>query len=228
MKNLLSIVVLPLIICLVSCKKDKKTEPTDQVENTSTAYPDYSNLKVGNYWIYERFSIDGLGNTTPLAIIDSCYIEKDTIIHGNMYYKYLSPQFGWLADPTIVTPYSAQYFRDSLSYTVDSGGRIEFSSQDFNAVFLSGYTILGTSDTAYQYSYKMVDRDVIVNTPLGNYLTCCFRENYLMYPNYNAGGTNRNRNTRYAKNIGKITQNGPIYAGMPTQWERRLIRYHSN
>ncbi len=228
MKNLLSLGVFSIVICLYSCKKDTKSEPVEEVQSTpATTYPNYSNLKVGNYWIYQRFQIDGAGNETALSIIDSCYIEKDSIINGNKHYKYVAPRFGWLADPMVNTPLGVQFFRDSLSYIVSWGVGVEFSSQDFTTVFLSGSNNVGV-DTTCTYEYKMGDKNVSITTPAGTYITSSFNNNYHMYPGFDQGGTFRQRHIRYAENVGKITESGPIYAGTPTQWERRLIRYHLN
>ncbi len=224
----MSLTVLFVSLCVYSCKKDKKSEPIEEVQNSPTVtYPNYSNLKVGNYWIYERFQIDASGTATSLGIIDSCYIEKDSIINGNTYYKYVSPRFGWFEDPTAITPFGIEFFRDSLSYIVNWGGQVKFSSQDFTTKFLSGY-MTSANDTTCRYVFKMEDKDVSITTPSGTYITSSFNENYYMYPGFDQGGTFRQRHLRYAENVGKITESGPVYAGLPTQWERRLIRYHLN
>ena len=54
-----------------SCTKDSTTQ---------TPSPNFTQLKVGNYWVYERFNVDASGTATATGILDSCYVEKDTII----------------------------------------------------------------------------------------------------------------------------------------------------
>ena len=72
-----------------SCKKDTEPEPTSLP--ITTTYPNFSRLKVGNYWIYQQFDIDQNGNATPKNIFDSCYVEKDTLINGKTYMKIIKP-----------------------------------------------------------------------------------------------------------------------------------------
>jgi|GEM_PF-325311 len=229
MKNIIRIVILSTSISFFSCKKDKKVEPDKESTNLpSTTYSNYSNLKVGNYWIYQRFEIDSSGNATPLAIVDSCYIEKDTLIHGNTYYKYMSPNFGNSVGPNSVSPNVAEFYRDSLSYIITNSGRIEFSSQDFTSIFKSGYQLVNPNDTVCRFEFKMGNQNTLITTPSGTYNTSSFNETYYMYPNYSAGGTIRTRHTRYAENVGKVTQEWYFFVSLPTKWERRLIRYHLN
>ncbi|MBI3519773.1 MAG: hypothetical protein HY062_10505 [Bacteroidetes bacterium] len=229
MKKLWLLTAVAAVACLHSCKKDTKKEPVEDIQQNASVvtYPNYSNLKTGNYWIYQRFQIDGTGNETALPIIDSCYIEKDSVINGSTYYKYVSPRFGWFEDPTVSTPMGIEFLRDSLSYIINWGGQVKFSSQDFTTVFISGY-MSSANDTTCRYVFKMEDKNVSITTPSGTYITSSFNENYYMYPGFDQGGTFRQRHLRYAENVGKITESGPVYAGLPTQWERRLIRYHLN
>lgn len=230
MKSISLIVSLIAVTFFTSCKKDTKNEPeeVDQQPLSQVSYPNYSNLTVGNYWIYQRFEIDGTGTETTLSVTDSCYIEKDTIINGNKYYKYVSPNFGVTGSPNSLSPNVAEFFRDSLSYMVSSSGRIEFSSEDFTTIFQSKYGINPPSDTIYRFEYKMGDHNFGTNTPSGTYSTSSAKEYYYMYPNYSTGGSVRVRNTRYAQNIGKVTQEWYFFASIPNRWERRLIRYHLN
>ena len=229
MKNIIRFIIIVITISLYSCKKDEKGEPVEETPSpSSTSYPNYSNLKVGNYWIYQRFEIDAFGNATPLSIIDSCYIEKDTMMNGNLYYKYVSPDFSNSVSPNVSSALVAEYYRDSLSYLITNYGRIEFSSQDFSTIFKSGYQVVNLNDTVCRYEYKMGDQNANVTTPSGTYNSSSFKETYYMYPNFNSAGTIRSRNTRYAENIGKVTQEWYFFVSVTTKWERRLIRYHLN
>src|SRR5688500_17959960 len=85
MKPIFSFLLL-LSLTVSSCKKEKEISPPP-----AKTYPDYSALKPGNYWIYERFDVDSNGNATPTGIYDSCYVEKDTQINGRTYMKYVEP-----------------------------------------------------------------------------------------------------------------------------------------
>ena len=108
-----------------ACKKDKD-DPTPAAAS-QVAY--FTQLKTGNYWVYERYNVDPAGNATPLGIYDSCYVEGDTIIGNYTYAKYVFP--GYPLAQGMVTA----YLRDSSEHLVDYQNNIYFASADFNTVF---------------------------------------------------------------------------------------------
>lgn len=69
--NLLSFMMIRISIYSFK-KENEKPEP-----DTPGTYPNYSQLKAGNYWIYQQYHIDSLDNATPTTKYDSCYVEKD-------------------------------------------------------------------------------------------------------------------------------------------------------
>ncbi len=224
MKNYSFIAILFAIIFLISCKKEKLEIENRQQVDVPTTYPNYSNLKVGNYWIYERFRVDSLGNATSLNIIDSCYIEKDTVIRGNTYYKLTGPDY---ANPTVNTPMRSGFLRDSLSYLIDNRGYILFSSQN-SYIRESGYDIAPPSDTIYSFITKVTDQNMSITVPAGTYVTTNLQTEYTFYNNYIIYWKIRTKNTRYAENVGMVSQDWGFFLSMPDYWQRRLIRYHFN
>lgn len=213
--------MLSISLCLivVSCKDD------DEDDNTPTpvVYDNYTQLKVGNYWIYQRFDVDSSGTSTPTSIFDSCYIEKDTLIAGFTYYKMVRP-----------APYppmqSVFLVKDSLHYLVEAGGNILFSSIDFFNIFQDTYITAGgtPSDTVCRILKKMTEKNLVVSTPNGVFQTSNCQAQYLMYPNWAFAGALRLMNTRFAKDVGIVTETLPFFASNPDYIERRLVRYHLN
>ncbi len=203
-----------------ACKKKKETTETPnepQQPPTPVIYDNYSQLKIGNYWIYERFNIDPQGNATSQNLFDSCYISKDTVIRGQTYFKYHNKSY--FSDHS--------YLRDSLHYIVYSGGAIAFSSQDFSTIFSNYWQVNSPGDTLYKAFCKMADKDLQINTPAGNFITSSYQTKYNISPNYSSN-TVRYKNTRYAKNIGMISETQDIFIGTTATVERRLKRYHIN
>jgi len=220
MKNLkFCLTLLVLLLFIISCKKDK-TEPAPAPVSYALQYSDYSQLKVGNYWVYQTYQVDSLGNSTCMYSLDSCFVEKDTLINGHIYFKVYRNYYV----PFLIN----LYIRDSLHYVVDAGGNILFSSQDFTTVFDHYYTTASFSDTAAEVVAKMEDPNLLVTIEAGTFLTCDYRLTYYMYPNWSANGNPRIRHTRYARDIGIVMETLPIYFGNPNYIERRLLRYHLN
>lgn len=207
--------VAAVLICLLTaCKPDKTEEP-------AVVYPNYSQLKVGNYWVYQRYNISANGMETATNIYDSIYIEKDTIISGIKYYKQVPADAGF-------TYNTNPYLRDSLHYLVNSDGQILFSSQNFSNTFNNRYVISPGNDTVCQVAEKMEDKDFAISTASGTYATSSLRVTYNMYPNWSYNGSVRYLNTRYAENVGVVSATLPIFVSNPDYVERRLVRYHLN
>jgi len=202
---------------IYSCKKDKEKEP----EDPSITYPNFSKLKTGNYWIYEQYDIDASGNATSLNTFDSCYVEKDTVINNQTYMKVVRP------DPISQNQVQISFQKDSLHYIVNHYGQILFSSQDFSTIFESYYLMAGPNDTLCHYTRKMADKDLPVTTPAGTFITSGVKNTYRFY-NMVAGGNPRNMSTRYAVNIGIVTEALSFTPADPGYTERRLVRYHIN
>jgi hypothetical protein len=214
-------------IFIYSCKKDKELEP---ISNPTTTYPNFSQLKVGNYWIYKQFHVDANGSTPIfLGMTDSCFIEKDTLINGKTYFKVIKP------DIYSFLPTDISFERDSLDCIVNSNGKILFSSEDFSSIletsyFIGGPLLNGGIDTICKIVKQMADKNMEVVTPAGTYITTNVKSTHYMFPDFSTAGSIRYRNKRYAKNIGVVIETLPFFASNPKEeyTERRLVRYHLN
>jgi len=214
------------IVLTQACKKKKDPEP-EQVEQPAPATPviensaEYAKLKIGNYWIYQEINIDAQGNETPTTNYDSCYIAKDTIIHGSTFFwfKNFSPLFSY-----------QEFLRDSSNHIINSHGEIIFAANDFTTIFASGSIVDNqpSGDTIYKYIHKMTNKDAAITLPAGNFTASNFQKKYNIHPNWAQGVPVRYMNTRFAKNVGMITQTLAIFLSITSTVERRLVRYHLN
>ncbi|MFN8309829.1 MAG: hypothetical protein U0T73_07695 [Chitinophagales bacterium] len=201
--------VVTAIVALMALNACTKFTPKDR------SFPNYGNLAVGNYWIYEEYIGDTVGAEQPTGIRDSCFIEKDTLINGFTYYK--------MRRPSVFTPpFSTQFLRDSQDCIVNEKGNILFSSTNFTDVFRA-YVLWGNSDTLALVSERMTDKNAIVTVPFGSFVTQNFQLVYHIYPPYQNAGEYRYRNTRYAENVGIVSETQPFYLGTPTHAEFRLL-----
>ena len=222
MKNLLLLFILAMM-AFAACKDYEYDVYPDVV------YPDYANLDVGNYWIYQRYHLDSNGVYTPLNVLDSVFVEKDTTIGGFVYHKYMEDQFG--------TPpgYEAVFLRDSLHYLVNNAGQLLFSSENFSDT-LWDYTITilngshPNGDTICNIFRKMTDDNLGVSTPAGAFSSKNAQLVYLMYPDFDYGGPVRKLERRYAENVGLIEETLPFFLADQSKsyTVRRLVRYGNN
>ena len=193
-----------------SCKK----------EASPIIYDTYFPLKVGNYWIYEEIRVDFSGTETSMNRLDSNYVEKDTVINGDTYYK--------VHKPNIVFPDYFELLKDSMHYIVNVNGKILFSSQDFSNVYYRESTVVPVNDTLYTMECKMESASTSVVVASGTYMCKNSKETYSMYPGWSAGTPTRYRNFYYAKDIGIIEETIPFFVSSTHYIEKRLVRYQLN
>jgi hypothetical protein len=214
--------IVTFFISSSSCKKKEEKVECVTEETPVVSYDNYYPLKVGNYWIYERYQINGDNTTTKMNEVDSSYVEKDTLINNKTYYKLIKYDF-------VFDKKRINYLRDSLDYIVTSDGTILFSSKDFRTTFYSGYNINEANDTILYYETKMADPDYILNFSGGSYNTSAMKTTFMIWPKYAPEDLRlRSKYNRFTKDIGLVSETEDFYATMSFYRERRLVRYHLN
>ena len=215
----LKLVAFLIIVLFSSCKKDKpeiKPEPTPAPE----IYPNYSQLKVSNYWVYQWFDVDENGRDSALKIYDSSYVEKDTVIHEKTYFK-LKCEGGIALKPV-------SFLRDSLHYIVNEKGEIQFSSNDFTNVLNTRYVEATQYDTICRVEMKMDNTTTTTNLPVGNFKTLPAKSTYFFYPKWPSTSNPRYTNVRYAENVGIVSESVIFGLASKGYSEKRLLRYKVN
>lgn len=218
---------LMLIACFIySCSKEK--DNNTNLASGPVIYPDYGQLKVGNYWVYEIFSDNGTGMLTSLNIFDSSYIEKDTLIDSIKYFKKIR---SFLPDNTIAIEYLRNYQNYILSYSSNLFYlATRFSSKTPNDTLLNHVCVTDTSGNPFECHYAfMTDRDSIFNLPVGTFKTFSLYEKGVHYPLCLCPDSSDIMNTRYAKDYGIVLESYEVILRVPllkVLYEKRLIRYH--
>lgn len=208
MKNLL---LLSLFALLIAACKDKEELPPQ-------TYPDYGNLKAGNYWIYQHFVLESDGTILPSPELDSVYVEKDTLIAGKRYAK--------LMDVNEASEYQASFLRDSLHYRVTSDGVKTFSSENFTSVLHQGCDVFG-GDTLFCIQVTMADDGLSAQTPAGPFVTKSVQTAYYMNFPPELAGTTVPLFRRYAENVGLVYETRYFFISDPSrrQFGRYLVRW---
>jgi hypothetical protein len=215
MQAAIKLICIVLLACAAGCNKKEEQDP----DPTPVLKADYLKLKPGNYWIYNEYRVNDTSEIDQ-HIADSVYVEKDTLINGLVFYKLVKPSH-WLE------PFEwVNYLRDSAGYTVGHTGKIWFSSTDFTTIFHLSHVMAGV-DTVARVTTKMSDKDFAVSTPAGIFITTSLTRSYAMFPKFHPDEPVINYNTRYAKDVGMVTETLAIYSINPFErWERRLVRWH--
>jgi len=204
MKKLIILVMAILSILTFSCKKTT-------TDTTSVPKPDYYQLKVGNYWVFQYFTIDSNGVAIPKNQWDSVYIEKDTVISGNTFYKEWEDFSNGMQFPS--------YLRDSSGYLISNlGGRL---CSDDNFTDILG---IDTNNLWLFTGYvKMTGKDSVVTVPAGTFqsITCRMK---VVPTQTNDPHPIRYSYYVYGKNVGRIKSHN-FYYNADQHFEYRLVRY---
>lgn len=198
----------------------------DEDDDSGIAYADYTNLQVGNYWIYERYSLDTNGVYTSLNAFDTVFVEKDTLINGRTYFKLMGP------DPymNINQPNRkivASYIRDSLHYVVDHTGAVMLSSLNFTDTLFWRFDVdlhPPVPDTLVVVFDRMTDQNESASTPAGQFSTI----NNLRTIRFTKGwGPDQHMNRRYARDVGLVLEDLYAWISDPAKlvFGRRLVSY---
>ncbi|MCB0569851.1 MAG: hypothetical protein KDC66_08825 [Phaeodactylibacter sp.] len=108
---------------LSSCSKDmvveQEPEPEQEKDGAESA-ADYLQLKAGNMWVYESYSVDLVsGETRPLKKRDSLFVRQDTTIDRAKYHILEGTRLG--------EPFFA-ILRTSGPNLIDAEGHVLFSA----------------------------------------------------------------------------------------------------
>ncbi|OJX88570.1 MAG: hypothetical protein BGP01_09540 [Paludibacter sp. 47-17] len=209
------------VIFLNSCTPEIEPLP----ETPALYWP----MSVGNYWIYQHYKIDSLGNELPFrTYIDSVYIVKDSVIRGKKYYKF---------ENSIGFEKFQGFFRDSCGYLINSTGEIYFSATNFTDTISSDYgynkPYRPNRLLFYTLKTKMNPAKQVVNTPSNSY-NALVADGFITFYYYNEAGDVTDTiatslNTYFAPNIGMVKDTYRYYLETKhdkVKIERRLLRYN--
>lgn len=220
------VVAIVAIIVFSSCRKDTSLLPISSPSSSqSSQSPNYTQLAVGNYWVYKKYIVDENNNVTNMSYPDSCVIEKDSIINGVIYYKYvtyINYDINWPNNSVGII-----WLRDSLSYLKSLEGQVIFSSTDFTNEFDEGYYLVpGVSqDTVCKKTFKMDPGMINVSVTAGNYNCLIAKVKQEFFAPFDAYGSVKYATKSFSRGIGMVSEECPFYNS--NDWlQRKLVRYH--
>jgi hypothetical protein len=176
-------------------------------------------LSIGNYWIYQKSVDDSIGTYVMQADLDSVYVEKDSMIFGEHYYKLNHSNTNFVYYFNIS---NNCWIKDSLGYLVNYPSKILLDTvhilDTINSIAFGGG----------HYGKMVPDIFLNKNFQIGIYSGFWMRQCFL-YP----ASLNHYNGTycyqAFVKNIGLVRAR-MLYTGNPyhTMFSQHLIRYHLN
>ena len=222
MKNYIYLIAFATVVGLLfsSCKNDEPGKTEDIAL--------YSQFKVGNYWIYQDYSIDSLGTESGFGRIDSIYISKDTLINNVQYFVFVGGFYGNSLYP--------RYQRDSLGYIVNEKGTKLFSTSNFTDYIFSD--IYRTQDSKAmilsRMDWKMSPIKTTVTVPAGEF-EVLVNHGYVTAYYYDKSDVltdsiKADQYNYYAANVGQVKRVFHYYSQFKEKSRKdlRLVRYKVN
>lgn len=211
------------MVLLFACQKEDNTIQERTFPNFFSLK--YMPLNVGNYWVYEHFFIDSMGNEKTENKFDSVVITRDSLIGDKKYYVLEGTNYPYMLSEEwgIV-----EILRDSLGYLVNQNGSIQLSQSNFTDTLATKYEVW-QNDTMYSITAQMEIPDYPITVPAGTFEVINFKGTLYNYLYDTPKKDLRYINTYYAKNVGKIVHTW-YYLSAPgnSYFEKRLVRYQIN
>lgn len=203
-----------VVALFTSCDKEVSNPIIDPVDK-----PNYFPLDVGNYWVYEHYDIDLLGNETKSGKTDSVIVSGVKVVNGNQYYVLEGTSYPFNGGSWGIV----DVLRDSSGYVVNVNGQIKFSADNFTDTLISKIEVIN-KDTLYILTYRMEKLNNQVVVPAGKFEALNFKGT-LITSNPEQGVKNpRYLNNYFAVNVGKVLETYS-YLSSPIISEKRLVRY---
>ncbi len=201
---------LAMLVFSCNCNDDDAaTNPTPATE--------YLPLNIGNYWVYQWYIIDTLGNETIYGnTLDSIYISGDTVINGNTYAVMEGRQF----NSDIL-----YFYRDSSGYLVSANSSVPLFTTTSSSERLGIDTLFVGTAPLVMNDANMQPPSPSVTVPAGTFNDCLSTVTYMTSFEADYPHGIRTFPYQYAKGVGRVLHRIAFYS-TPNYYESRLVRYH--
>lgn len=191
----------------------------DSNETTIPSGKDYFPLKVGNYWVYQTFRIDTLGNEfLESSKNDTITIVNESIINGYKYY-------GIRDRHCLLNVNKIIYYRDSSDCIIDLNGKIILSTTNFTDT-INIFTDQYFTNKYYTLSRKMEKTEEPITVPCETfYKVINAKQTLISNSKFRHVRNPRYLNSYYAPGVGHIISTY-CYLLTPEIYEERLVSYH--
>ena len=118
----------------------------------------FSNLAVGNYWVYQKYSVDSADNVIQTLSVDSFFVTGDSVVNGVTY---------WKVYRNVITPFNAILWRDSAGYLITQYHEVLFCADPLDEVI---YTV-AQGPVGVQLDYTVYAAPETITVPAGTFST---------------------------------------------------------
>ena len=205
-----------LFFLFTSCKQEPIENPEPDLTNDilNEFAEDYSQLKVGNYWVYQRFNVDReTGEVTELNLIDSLFVKNEMEVNGEKYFQLKGTWFGLEF---------SRLLRNEGERLISPTGKVFLSTIDLpDTVSIERSIPNQQIDSIYSV---LTNNEEIIEKPFGVYESFFqFDQTLFLNPSMTGGDPVRHETEFYSSGMGVVKYTS-FYGSGSTDTEMRLIR----
>lgn len=217
MKKVMLITVVASVL-IFGCSKEEIIEVQEPVNCENHQAESHMPLSVGNYWVYNTYRTDTLGNETITSSTDSVYVDRDTVVNGSTFFILKGDFYATLATGKIIRNEN----NSLISFEPSSQSeKIIFTNNNPNIIYDSQ-----TVGSLFQVSVWTNSQKKNISVPVGSF-NCWERESEAVPLNQGDPWGTRSSFRYYNNSIGVIS-NHFHFAASPDTHESRLISYNVN
>ena len=215
MKKLMLTAVICSVVFFGCSKEEEVKEDISPVETPQIIK--HMPLAIGNYWVYDTYQIDTLGNESIFSSSDSAYVDRDTLINDKVYYIIEGDFNAKMATGNII--------RNESNSILYSDGSIRFTTNNLASIFRRDTTNVGGGNSIHMKIWVNVPTPTIL-VPAGSF-ACYDRETEMTPTQIDYPWGTRSQHSYYNKTAGVVLSEFHFYSS-PSIFETRLVRFNIN
>lgn len=205
-----TIILIATALTLAACNKDEEA-PAPPPPAGGSGISAYSNLAIGNYWVYAIVQYDSLGNESPTSYTDSVTVVGDSVVNGNTFYIVQGTR-------PLHSPGNAQIIRslqrDSADCIVSVSGSVIFSLSGLGSVLHQA--VIPPSGTL---TWSTLPDQVQHTVPAGTF-TCYDTRGVALYP----GLPQRTMHVLRGEGVG-LVEESTVFLVPGSGFKKKLVSY---
>lgn len=143
---------------MAACRPEKDDVATPQQPPPPLEVASFSNLAEGNYWVYQKYSVDSADNVVQELSVDSFFVSGDSVVNGETY---------WKVHRNVIAPVTTFLWRDSAGYLVTDDHEVLFCTEPLDEVI---YTVV-QGPVGVQLDYSVHSIPEAITVPAGSFTT---------------------------------------------------------
>lgn len=199
---------------MAACRTDEddvaapQPAPTPPLEVAS-----FSNLAVGNYWVYQQYSVDSADNVIQTLSVDSFFVTGDSVVNGETYA---------IVHRNTLSPIGTELWRDSAGYVITADHEVVFCADPLDQLI---YTEV-RGPVGVQLDYTVYSTPESITVAAGTFSTLKMQAEITSIGGFPEMADWRRPRSYWAEDIGRVRYY-EFFAFNPLGNRYDLVRYNT-